>query len=54
VCREHFRPLGEELVLAAAPCGLVGIVVLLLQGATPGAAAVTAFAGVFMAERRGI
>jgi hypothetical protein len=51
VCREDFRPLVEELVVAAALCRLVGIVVLLLRGESDAghAAAATALAGVFMA-----
>jgi uncharacterized membrane protein len=50
--REDFRPVIEEIVVvAAALCGLVGILVLLLGG-TPDAghaAAAAALAGVFMA-----
>ncbi len=50
--REDFRPVTEEIVVvAAALCGLVGIVLLLLRR-TPDAghaAAATALAGVFMA-----
>ncbi|MFC5890538.1 DUF1345 domain-containing protein [Kitasatospora sp. CM 4170] len=52
VRREDFRPLVEELaVVAAALCGMVGIVVLILIGdaGTSHAAAVAALAGVFMA-----
>ncbi|WP_405363201.1 DUF1345 domain-containing protein [Kitasatospora sp. NBC_00085] len=52
VGREEFRPVVEELaVVAAALCGLVGIVVLLLVGKTDvsRAAAATALCGVFMA-----
>ncbi|GAA2769792.1 DUF1345 domain-containing protein [Streptomyces showdoensis] len=52
VGREDFRPLlAEIVVVSAALCGLVAIVLLLL-GADPGtghAAAATALAGVFMA-----
>ncbi|MFI1443614.1 DUF1345 domain-containing protein [Streptomyces fructofermentans] len=50
--REEFRPVAEELVVvAAALCGLVGIVVLLLIGDSDlsHAAAATALCGVFMA-----
>ena len=50
--REDFRPVAEELVVvAAAICGLVAIVVLLLRGksASDVAAAAIALAGVFMA-----
>ncbi|AWW36880.1 membrane protein [Streptomyces sp. AS58] len=47
--REDFRPLAEELVvIAAALCGLAGIVVLLL-GHSDTAHAATALGGVFMA-----
>jgi hypothetical protein len=51
VCREDFRPLVEEFVVAAALCRLVGIVVLLVRGGIDAghAAAATALAGVFMA-----
>ncbi|MFE6668094.1 DUF1345 domain-containing protein [Streptomyces sp. NPDC057697] len=52
VRREEFRPVAEELVVvAAALCGLVGIVVLLLVGHSDlsHAAAATALCGVFMA-----
>ncbi|MFE9488936.1 MULTISPECIES: DUF1345 domain-containing protein [unclassified Streptomyces] len=52
VRREEFRPVVEELVVvAAALCGLVGIVVLLLVGHSDlsHAAAATALCGVFMA-----
>ncbi|WUQ25062.1 DUF1345 domain-containing protein [Streptomyces sp. NBC_00236] len=50
--REEFRPVAEELVVvAAALCGLVGIVLLLLVGRSDlnHAAAATALCGVFMA-----
>ncbi|QKW05288.1 DUF1345 domain-containing protein [Streptomyces sp. NA04227] len=50
--REEFRPVLEELVVvSAAVCGLVGIVVMLLAGDTElsHAAAATALCGVFMA-----
>ncbi len=50
--REEFRPVAEELVVvAAAVCGLVAIVVLLLRGRSGSdiAAAAIALAGVFMA-----
>lgn len=47
--REDLRPVAEELaVVAAAVCGLVGIVVLLLGSSDPAHAA-TALGGVFMA-----
>lgn len=47
--REDFRPVVEEIVVVAiALCGLVGVVVLLLQGNSQVAAAI-ALAGVFMA-----
>ncbi|WP_369825076.1 DUF1345 domain-containing protein [Kitasatospora sp. Root107] len=49
--REDFRPVVEELVVVgAALCGLVGIVVLLLLGKSDAghAAAATALGGVFM------
>lgn len=47
--REDLRPVAEELVvIAAAVCGLVGIVVLLLGNSDPTHAA-TALAGVFTA-----
>ncbi|WP_093756271.1 DUF1345 domain-containing protein [Streptomyces sp. DvalAA-19] len=52
VRREEFRPVLEELVVvAAALCGLVGIVVLLLTGRSDlsHAAAATALCGVFTA-----
>ncbi|MFE7459645.1 DUF1345 domain-containing protein [Streptomyces sp. NPDC057554] len=52
VRREEFRPVLEELVVvAAAVCGLVGIVVLLLTGDSDlsHAAAATALGGVFTA-----
>ncbi|WP_411082472.1 DUF1345 domain-containing protein [Streptomyces sp. cmx-18-6] len=52
VGREEFRPAFEELVVvAAALCGLVGIVVLLLIGKSDlsHAAAATALCGVFTA-----
>lgn len=52
VRREEFRPVTEELVVVgAAVCGLVGIVVLLLLGDSGmgHAAAATALGGVFMA-----
>ncbi|WP_326769945.1 DUF1345 domain-containing protein [Streptomyces sp. NBC_01591] len=52
VRREEFRPVLEELVVvAAALCGLVGIVVLLLVGRSDlsHVAAATALCGVFMA-----
>ncbi|MCX5338866.1 DUF1345 domain-containing protein [Streptomyces sp. R-74717] len=52
VRREEFRPVTEELVVvAAALCGLVGIVALLLVGDSElsHAAAATALCGVFMA-----
>ncbi|WP_327365934.1 DUF1345 domain-containing protein [Streptomyces sp. NBC_01217] len=52
VRREEFRPVIEELaVVAAALCGLVGIVVLLLvdDSDLSHAAAATALCGVFMA-----
>ena len=50
--REDFRPVVEELVVvAAAVCGLVGIVMLLLLGKSDAGhtAAATALGGVFMA-----
>ncbi|MDQ0994608.1 DUF1345 domain-containing protein [Streptomyces sp. V3I7] len=50
--REDFRPLTDELiVIAAAVCGLVGIVVMLLLGRSghAHAAAAVALLGVFMA-----
>ncbi|WP_326570653.1 DUF1345 domain-containing protein [Actinacidiphila glaucinigra] len=50
--REDFRPVVEELVVVgAALCGLLAIVVLLLRGASDRdhAAAATALGGVFMA-----
>ncbi|MEV1024919.1 DUF1345 domain-containing protein [Streptomyces sp. NPDC050264] len=50
--REDFRPLTEELVVvAAALCGLVAIVLLLLRGSsdTGHVAAATALCGVFLA-----
>ncbi|WP_330461469.1 DUF1345 domain-containing protein [Streptomyces sp. NBC_00820] len=50
--RENFRPLTEELVVvAAASCGLVGVVLLLLSShsGTGHAAAAIALGGVFMA-----
>ena len=50
--REDFRPLAEELVVvAAALCGLVAIVLLLLRGKsdTDHVAATTALCGVFLA-----
>ncbi|MEV5200083.1 DUF1345 domain-containing protein [Streptomyces sp. NPDC053720] len=52
VRREEFRPVLEELVVvAAAVCGLLGIVVMLLVGHSDlgHAAAATALCGVFMA-----
>ncbi|MFF4248737.1 DUF1345 domain-containing protein [Streptomyces sp. NPDC001822] len=52
VRREEFRPVAEELaVVAAALCGLVGIVLLLLVGDADlsHAAAAAALCGVFMA-----
>ncbi|WP_406209667.1 DUF1345 domain-containing protein [Kitasatospora sp. NBC_01560] len=52
VGREEFRPVVEELaVVAAALCGLVGIVLLLLVGRSDQGpvAAATALCGVFMA-----
>ncbi|GAA3090959.1 DUF1345 domain-containing protein [Streptomyces rectiviolaceus] len=52
VRREEFRPVTEELVVVgAALCGLIGIVVLLLLGDSGmgHAAAATALGGVFMA-----
>jgi hypothetical protein len=51
MCAGGFRPLVEELVVAAALCRLVGIAVLLLRGESDAehAAAATALAGVFMA-----
>lgn len=52
VRREEFRPVTEELVVVgAAVCGLVGIVVLLLLGDSGmgHAAAATALGGVFVA-----
>jgi uncharacterized membrane protein len=51
VSREDFRPALEELfVVAAALCGLVGVVLLLVLGDTGNsqAAAAIALAGVFM------
>ncbi|WP_328885213.1 DUF1345 domain-containing protein [Streptomyces sp. NBC_00316] len=51
VRREEFRPVVEELVIVlAAVCGLVGIVLLLLAGDSDlsHAAAATALCGVFM------